>query len=91
MMLDRDDHRRLEEIERRLEREDPVLARALREGSPGGRTWQGVTLVVVGALLALLGLVVFSLSLVAVGVACAAGGAALTRTRRSRGVQRRSE
>ena len=90
-MLNHDDRRRLQEIERQLEREDPLLAEGLREAWPPTRVWPFVALIVTGALLTVLGTAVLSASLAMVGLACAGGGIVLLRRRRSREDQQRSE
>lgn len=90
-MLNHDDHRRLKEIERQLEREDPVLAEGMRQAWPRSRMWPLVALIVTGALLIVLGTAVLSAYLVVVGLACVGGGIIPLRMRRSREDQQRPE
>lgn len=90
-MLNHDDHRRLRKIERKLEREDPDLVQGMRQAWPRVRTWQFVSLFAVGAVLALLGLAVFSLYLMAVSGLCVVGGIVMMRKRRPRRVRPQSE
>lgn len=90
-MLNHDDRRRLKEIERQLEREDPVLAEGMRQAWPRARRWPFVALIVTGALLTVLGTAVLSGYLVMVGLACVGGGIILLCKRRSRGGQQRPE
>ncbi|MCX2948882.1 DUF3040 domain-containing protein [Lentzea sp. NEAU-D7] len=83
-MLNHDDRRRLKEIERQLEREDPLLVEGMRQAWPCTRKWPFVVLIITGVLLTVLGTAVLSVYLVVVGLACTGGGfVVVMRKRRS--------
>lgn len=85
-MLNQNDRRRLEEIERRLLEEDPEFARHFTRWppSPGGRTSRllPILLLVVGGLGMLMSLLVALPAVFVLSLAAAVGGVWLRRRRR---------